>query len=64
MNKLYIICAKCGSNRINIRIPREVCPDNPQAVAHFICEDCGELTGVNEWAEHNDRRLIDMRTHA
>ncbi|VOH55644.1 hypothetical protein MIJ3_00328 [Pseudomonas phage vB_PaeM_MIJ3] len=59
-NKLHIICAKCGSTLINIKIPK-VCADDPLNVVYFSCENCKELTGIYEWAETNNRKVVDDR---
>ena len=58
--KAHIICAKCGSLRMDFVI-NEPCPDDPLNVASLRCADCGELTGIAEWTEANNRDLYDRR---
>lgn len=59
--KVHVICAKCGSDEMDI-VLTDLCPDDPQAIAAFGCSNCGELTSVSEWAEANSRKVIDKRT--
>lgn len=59
--KVHVICAKCGSDEMDI-VLSDRCPDDPQAIAAFGCSNCGELTSVSEWAEANKRNVIDQRT--
>jgi protein-arginine kinase activator protein McsA len=51
--KLHIICAKCGSDDIHFQIiDRDV--DELSGV-YIICENCSELTSVEEWNEFNNK---------
>lgn len=58
--KVHIICGKCGSLALNFVI-NEPCPDDPQNVVSLRCENCGELTGIQEWSEWNNREIHDRR---
>lgn len=58
--KLHIICAKCGSDEVDIELV-DATEDAPQSVMHFVCSNCKELTGVDEWAEFNQRTVRDRR---
>lgn len=59
-NKLYIICRKCGSDSVDIHIDDE-CPDDPTGFVTFRCTECAELTSIGEWAEFNNRKVVDNR---
>lgn len=52
-SKVHIICAKCGSDDIHFRIEKPTYPEDGEIGVSIICEDCGELTGVDEWNEFN-----------
>ncbi len=53
--KVHIICAKCGSDDIAFKIepPNE---NDENCGVYITCQDCGELTGVEEWNEFNAKK--------
>ena len=50
---LYIICAKCGSDTVSFLIttPSKLERDNCGCGVYITCNDCGKLTGVEEYNE-------------
>ena len=59
-SKVYIICRKCGSDDIKFIID-DPCPDDPLGFVSISCNDCSELTAINEWAEFNNKKVVDRR---
>lgn len=45
--KAHIICAKCGSNNIYFKYFEH------DRIYMLSCNNCGELTGLEEWNEFN-----------
>lgn len=50
---LYIICAKCGSNKVTFKLDTPVKPEGEdwQRGVSISCFDCGELTSPEEYNE-------------
>lgn len=48
--KVHIICAKCGSTNVYFDIDE---PSEEDCGVSICCDDCGELTGIEEWNEFN-----------
>jgi protein-arginine kinase activator protein McsA len=51
-SKAHIICAKCGSDEMHFRIEKQTHDDIGTCL---ICENCAELTGLDEWNEFNGK---------
>lgn len=52
-SKVHIICAKCGSDKdVHFNIKKQTFDDEGVSI---VCDNCGELTGVAEWNEHNNK---------
>jgi len=47
MKSLHIICAKCGSAELIVRIERDLY----SAGVDFVCQNCGENTSAEEIQE-------------
>lgn len=53
--KVYMICAKCGSDEMHFKIEKPEYPEDGEIGVCIICENCAELTGVDEWNEFNGK---------
>ena len=51
MKRVYIICAKCGSDRMIFEIDD---PNDEACGVYITCLDCGELTSVEAWNESKE----------
>ncbi len=51
MRSIYLICAKCGSNRINFESNIEDFEDNILNTTYICCKDCGTITSLAEYNE-------------
>ena len=51
--KAHIICAKCGSDEMHFEIDQDPTDVNNEdgCGVFLVCENCAELTGIEEWNE-------------
>ena len=55
-SKVHIICAKCGSEDVKFVFSDTICEDEGEVSNTSIsCNNCGELTGCDEWNEFNGK---------
>lgn len=54
--KAHIICAKCGSDNVYFDIDEGETPEGEEYNSNvsICCNNCAELTGIEEWNEFND----------
>ncbi len=54
--KVHIICAKCGSDDVKFEFSKTIeVYEGEESNTSIVCNDCGELTGCEEWNEHNGK---------
>lgn len=59
--KVHIICATCGSDDVSFKasVLTNTDYDDRDRGISIHCANCGELTGLNEWNEFNQKPVME-----